>query len=48
MIGARECSKIGIAILMTGSRMSSTTPENVQSMPTGQERVEEKRDWGSP
>jgi hypothetical protein len=29
-------------------RRSSTTVENVQSMPTGQERVEERRDWGSP
>jgi hypothetical protein len=39
---------IGIAILVTGSRRSSTTVENVQNTPTGQERVEEKRDWGSP
>ncbi len=38
---------IGIAIFVTGSRRSSTTVENVQSTPTGQERVEEKRDWGS-
>jgi Domain of unknown function (DUF6458) len=39
---------IGIAIFMSGSRRSSTTVENVQSTPTGQERVEERRDWGSP
>ena len=38
---------IGIAIFVTGSRRSSTTVENVQSTPTGQERVEERRDWGS-
>jgi hypothetical protein len=36
---------IGVAILVTGSRRSSTTVENVQSTPTGQERVEERRDW---
>ena len=34
---------IGIAIFMAGSRRSSTTVENVQSTPTGQERVEERR-----
>ena len=39
---------IGVAILVTGSRRSSTTVENVQSTPTGQERVEERRDWGTP
>jgi protein-S-isoprenylcysteine O-methyltransferase Ste14 len=39
---------IGIAIFVTGSRRSSTTVENVQSTPSGQERVEERRDWGSP
>ena len=39
---------IGIAILVTGSRRSSTTVENVQNTPTGQERVEERRDWGTP
>jgi beta-lactamase regulating signal transducer with metallopeptidase domain len=38
---------IGIAIFVTGSRRSSTTVENVQSTPTGRERVEERRDWGS-
>jgi hypothetical protein len=38
---------IGVAIFVTGSRRSSTTVENVQSTPTGQERVEERRDWGS-
>jgi hypothetical protein len=38
---------IGVAILVTGSRRSSTTVENVQSTSTGQERVEERRDWGS-
>jgi hypothetical protein len=38
---------IGIAILVTGSRRSSTTVENVQNTPSGQERVEERRDWGS-
>jgi uncharacterized membrane protein len=38
---------IGIAIFVTGSRRSSTTVENVQSTPTGQERVEERRDWES-
>jgi uncharacterized membrane protein len=39
---------IGVAILVTGSRRSSSTVENVQNTPTGQERVEEKRDWGTP
>jgi uncharacterized membrane protein YidH (DUF202 family) len=39
---------IGVAIWVTGSRRSSTTVENVQSTPTGQERVEERRDWGTP
>jgi membrane-bound ClpP family serine protease len=39
---------IGLAILVTGSRRSSTTVENVQSTPTGEERVEERKDWGSP
>jgi hypothetical protein len=39
---------IGIVIVVTGSRRSSTTVENVQSTPTGQERVEERKDWGSP
>ncbi len=39
---------IGIAILVTGSRRSSTTVENVQNTPSGQERVEERRDWGTP
>jgi hypothetical protein len=39
---------IGITILVTGSRRSSTTVENVQKTPTGQERVEERRDWGTP
>ena len=39
---------IGIAILVTGSRRSSTTVSNVQTTPTGQERVEERRDWGTP
>ena len=39
---------IGIAILVTGSRRSSTTVESVQSTPTGQERVEERKDWGTP
>jgi uncharacterized membrane protein len=34
---------IGIAIFVSGSRRSSTTVENVQSTPTGQERVEERR-----
>lgn len=39
---------IGIAIFVTGSRRSSTTVETVQSTPTGQERVEERRDSGTP
>lgn len=39
---------IGIVILVTGSRRSSTTVENVKTTPTGQERVEERRDWGKP
>jgi hypothetical protein len=39
---------IGITILVTGSRRSSTTVENVQKTPTGQERVEERRDWDTP
>jgi hypothetical protein len=39
---------IGIAISVTGSRRSSTTVENVKNTPTGQERVEEQRDWGAP
>jgi len=38
---------LGIAIFMTGSRRSSTTVQNVQNTPTGQERVEEHRDWGT-
>ena len=38
---------IGIAIFVSGSRRSSTTVENVKSTPSGQERVEEQRDWGS-
>jgi protein-S-isoprenylcysteine O-methyltransferase Ste14 len=37
---------IGIAIFVTGSRRSSTTVENVQSTPSGQERVEERRGLG--
>jgi hypothetical protein len=36
---------IGIAISVTGGRRSSTTLENVKNTPTGQERVEEQRDW---
>ena len=39
---------IGIAIMVTSSRTSSTTVENVQSTPTGEERVEERKDWGTP
>jgi cytochrome c-type biogenesis protein CcmH/NrfF len=39
---------IGILIMMTASRRSSTTVENVQNTPTGQERVEERNDWGTP
>jgi hypothetical protein len=39
---------IGIAILITGSRRSSTTVESVQDTPTGKERVEERKDWGTP
>jgi uncharacterized membrane protein len=39
---------IGIVIVVTGSRRSSTTVESVQSTPAGQERVEERKDWGSP
>jgi uncharacterized membrane protein len=39
---------IGIAIVASGSRRSSTTVENVQNTPTGQERVEERKDWGTP
>ncbi len=39
---------IGIGITMSGSRRTSTTVQNVQSTPTGEERVEERRDWGSP
>jgi hypothetical protein len=39
---------IGLAILVTGSRRSSTTVENVQNTPAGQERVEERKDWGAP
>lgn len=39
---------IGIAIVVGGSRRSSTTVENVQSTPTGEERVEERTDWGTP
>ena len=34
-------------IFMTGSRRSSTTVENVQSTRSGQERVEERRNWGT-
>jgi hypothetical protein len=39
---------IGIATLVTGSRRSSTTVESIQKTPTGQERVEEHRDSGTP
>jgi hypothetical protein len=39
---------MGIVMVVTGSRRSSTTVENVQSTPTGQERIEERKDWGSP
>lgn len=39
---------IGILIMVTSSRRSSTTVENVQSTPTGEERVEERKDWGTP
>jgi hypothetical protein len=39
---------IGLAIVVGGSRRSSTTVENVQSTPTGEERVEERKDWGTP
>jgi uncharacterized membrane protein YidH (DUF202 family) len=38
---------IGIGVFAMGSRRGSTTVENVQSTPSGQERVEERRDWGS-
>jgi hypothetical protein len=38
---------IGIVIAAAGSRRSSTTVENVQNTPTGQERVEERKDWGA-
>ncbi len=38
---------IGIAIFVTGSRRSSTTVQNVQNTPTGQESVEERKDWGT-
>jgi hypothetical protein len=39
---------IGIVIAAAGSRRSSTTVENVQNTPAGQERVEERKDWGAP
>jgi uncharacterized membrane protein len=39
---------MGVASLVTGCRRSSTTVENVQSTPTGQERGEGRRDWGTP
>ena len=39
---------IGIAIFVAGSRRSSTTVESVQNTPTGQERVQEHRDSGTP
>ena len=38
---------IGMAILVTGRRRSSTIVQNVQDTPTGQEHVEERRDWGA-
>ena len=38
---------IGIAIMVTSSRRSSTTVENVQSTPTGEERVEEHKGLGA-
>ena len=38
---------IGIVIAAAGSRRSSTTVENVQNTPTGQELVEERKDWGA-
>jgi hypothetical protein len=34
--------------LRDGSRRGSTTVENVHSTPTGQERVEERQDRGTP
>jgi uncharacterized membrane protein YidH (DUF202 family) len=39
---------IGIAIFVSASRRSSTTVESFQNTPTGQERVEEHRDSGTP
>ncbi len=39
---------IGIVVMVTSSRSSSTTVENIQSTPTGEARVEERTDWGTP
>jgi len=39
---------IGLAIFATAGQRRSTSVENVQSTPSGQERVEEHRDWSTP
>jgi hypothetical protein len=39
---------IGIVVMLTGSRRTSTTVENIQSTPSGEARVEERKDWGTP
>jgi membrane-bound ClpP family serine protease len=37
---------IGMAMFAIGSRRGSSTVENVQKTSGGEERVEERRDWG--
>jgi hypothetical protein len=39
---------IGIAIFATAGQRRSTTVENVQTTPTGSERVQDQRDWSTP
>jgi hypothetical protein len=39
---------IGLVIFATAGQKRSTTVENVQTTPTGQERVQEQRDWSTP
>jgi uncharacterized membrane protein len=38
---------LGVVIFAMGQRSSSTSVQNVQSTPTGQQRVEERSDWNA-
>jgi uncharacterized membrane protein len=38
---------VGSVIVLTGRRRSSSTVESIQNTPTGQERVQERRDLGA-